>query len=562
MQLNKILLIIFCLGSIAVFSQQKIKQLDKTQVDILYNYYEQDGDNGAVTGGKGSEKLDNSAPQISVAVPVNKTVSFGLTLGLDHYTSASTSNIDKYGSAATTAASTSSVKKVKKTVAARGFKPEYFDATSAASDNDDDYYIDKYKEYVKKTKKTKTTKVIDDVTYNKNGSKSASSDTRKYFSINLSKQIPNSNTTISALYGYSKEFDVTSNYGKVTWQKESKDGNKFLSISAGVFVDKWLLIYPGEIRAGRHTGAKKITVTDDDDDDDNTGTGDKDDDDDGKGTGDKDDDDDGGKKKDDDDDDDDDGKKKDDDDDGDRKGRYAMGTMGFDVKADNDNDDNKKQKSNDYETDTRFTYNVGITYGRNINQRLNASITAEMIFQKGLLETPFHRVYFKDGISDEPYKLVKSEKLPRSRVKKAIGIRANYFVNNYMIMRFFYRFYNDDFGINGHTIELELPLKIGREFTLYPFYRFHTQTESKYFQPYAMHDLKATYYTSDYDLSAFNTNKYGLGIRFSPNKGLVNFKLTKKREFQFKSIGLRMSKYRRNTGLKASSITLHSVLTF
>ena len=440
MQLKKVTFTtIFLWSSFILFAQKNIKQLDKTQVNILYNYYEQDGNNGAVTGGLGTEKLDNSAPQITISIPVNKVSTFGASIGLDHYTSASTANIDKYGNESTTSASTSS-------------------------------------------------------TNIERGNSLASEDTRKYFSLNFNRNIPDKQTIVSVLYGHSEEFDVNSNYGKITWQKNSKDGNKFLSINAGIFIDKWLLIYPGEIRAGRNKGV--VNYSDDDDDDD---------------------------------------------------------------------DDYRNPKSltkTDYESDTRFTYNIGITFGGNINQRLNASLTAEIIIQRGLLSTPFHRVYFNDGISVEKNKLVKIEHLPKRRIKKALGIRANYYLNNFLITRFFYRFYNDDFGITGHTLELEIPLKLDSGLTFYPFYRFHTQTKADHFQPYGQHDLSAEYYTSDYDLSSFETNKTGIGLKFSPSDGVLSFNINKKKKFQFKSLEFRISNFSRTTGLNATSVTLNNVFTF
>ncbi|HBI39468.1 MAG TPA: hypothetical protein DDY16_00770 [Tenacibaculum sp.] len=440
MQLKKVTFTtIFLWSSFILFAQKNIKQLDKTQVNILYNYYEQDGNNGAVTGGLGTEKLDNSAPQITISIPVNKVSTFGASIGLDHYTSASTANIDKYGNESTTSASTSS-------------------------------------------------------TNIERGNSLASEDTRKYFSLNFNRNIPDKQTIVSVLYGHSEEFDVNSNYGKITWQKNSKDGNKFLSINAGIFIDKWLLIYPGEIRAGRNKGV--VNYSDDDDDDD---------------------------------------------------------------------DDYRNPKSltkTDYESDTRFTYNIGITFGGNINQRLNASLTAEIIIQRGLLSTPFHRVYFNDGISVEKNKLVKIEHLPKRRIKKGLGIIANYYLNNFLITRFFYRFYNDDFGITGHTLELEIPLKLDSGLTFYPFYRFHTQTKANHFQPYKQHDLSAEYYTSDYDLSSFETNKTGIGLKFSPSDGVLSFNINKKKKFQFKSLEFRISNFSRTTGLNATSVTLNNVFTF
>ncbi|PKH51219.1 hypothetical protein CXF68_11240 [Tenacibaculum sp. Bg11-29] len=492
MQLNtKIFIVLLFLLNIKIFSQKKIKQLEKVQVDILYNYYEQEGNNAAVTGGFGTEKLDNNAPQISVSIPVNKTATFGVTLGLDHYTSASTGNIDKYGAITSASTSTSTA------------------ATSEAN--------------------------------------LASEDTRKYLSLNFSRLLADNNSAVSILYGYSKEFDVTSNYGKITWQKDSKDGNKFLSINVGIFIDKWLLIYPGEIRDGRNTGAGGGNGYDDDDDDHD------------------DDDDDDDHDDDDDDDDDDDHDDDDDDDDHDDDDDDRPVNLNYSARDDDDDDEYENQKATTfkgYDKDTRFTYNIGATYGGTINRRLNASVTAEVIIQKGILNTPFHRVYFKDGIFQEKFKVVKSERLPKSRIKKALGFRANYFISDFMITRLFYRWYSDDFGVTGNTFEIETPIKLGDGFTLYPFYRFHTQTKSMYFQPYGGHNLDANYYTSDYDLAKFTTNKFGIGMKFSPVNGVLSFKINKKREFQFKSLEFRFSSFERSTGLKSTSITLSNTFTF
>ena len=67
-----------------------------------------------------------------------------------------------------------------------------------------------------------------------------------------------------------------------------------------------------------------------------------------------------------------------------RAGRNK-GVVNYSDDDDDDDDDYRNPKSltkTDYESDTRFTYNIGITFGGNINQRLNASLTAEIIIQR------------------------------------------------------------------------------------------------------------------------------------------------------------------------------------
>ena len=124
------------------------------------------------------------------------------------------------------------------------------------------------------------------------------------------------------------------------------------------------------------------------------------------------------------------------------------------------------------------------------------------------------------------------------------------------MIRSYYRYYRDDFGINAHTVSLEIPVKLGNALTISPFFRYHTQSESKYFAAYGEHLSDEEFYTSDYDLSALSSNKYGMEIKFSPLYGIGNMKVGKSKIFGFKSISLRPSYYTRTTGLKAFSISL------
>lgn len=68
--------------------------------DFLSSYYQQDGNNAAVTGGIGTEALQDVANMFIINVPVDSAWALSLTLGADFYTSASTDNIDNHRSSA------------------------------------------------------------------------------------------------------------------------------------------------------------------------------------------------------------------------------------------------------------------------------------------------------------------------------------------------------------------------------------------------------------------------------------------------------------------------------
>ncbi len=212
--------------------------------------------------------------------------------------------------------------------------------------------------------------------------------------------------------------------------------------------------------------------------------------------------------------------------------------------------DIQKNGDPDAGNNTRQSYNLNIVYSQVLSQRLQMAISTELVTQQGLLSTPFHRVYFRE--TGGALGQAQTEALPRARYKYPIGLRLTYYTTDLVQLRGFYRFYNDDFGITAHTFEIEAPVKVTPFFVLYPFYRYHTQTASKYFAPYLEHSITEKYYSSDYDLSAFSANKVGLGLRYSPVYGLARFKTPfKGRVAKFKSLDLRYAYYRQSTGLVA-----------
>lgn len=213
-----------------------------------------------------------------------------------------------------------------------------------------------------------------------------------------------------------------------------------------------------------------------------------------------------------------------------------------------------------YGADNRQSFTLSLVYAQVLGKRLQASLSAEPVVQRGLLSTPFQRVYFRDR-PDAAGQLgtlgtALAEVLPRLRYKYPASLRLTYYATDLVQLRGFYRFYADNFGIRASTFELEAPLKVTAFFTLYPFYRYHTQTAADYFAPYLAHSVADAYYTSDYDLSAFSATKVGLGLRYAPLYGLGRFKtpfghgITK-----FKSLDVRYGYYRQRTGLTANVVS-------
>ena len=204
------------------------------------------------------------------------------------------------------------------------------------------------------------------------------------------------------------------------------------------------------------------------------------------------------------------------------------------------------------QTHIRNTFSGSVVLSRVLTPRFQAALVYEYTYQKGILSTPFHRVVFNDGRNvDDFHKTVSIEKLPGFRYKHAFGLRTSAYPFNSLIVRNFFRYYFDSFGIESYTAEIELPVKFTRFFSLYPFYRYYQQTASDYFKPFNEHVLGEQYYTSDYDLSGFTSQKYGAGMRLSPPFGIFRSEKSSvsKRRSTFKSINFRGGMYQRSDGL-------------
>ncbi len=207
----------------------------------------------------------------------------------------------------------------------------------------------------------------------------------------------------------------------------------------------------------------------------------------------------------------------------------------------------------EFSNEGRNSYSVGLSFSQILSKNMKALVSLDVVRQDGLLSTPYQRVYFSDVADSfiEGFQLADDvERLPDNRLKIAAGGRLNYYINEKVSLRTYYRFYNDDWGINSHTASISIPIKLNDKFTFYPNYRYYTQTEADYFGPYETHVSTSEFYTSDYDLSQFNANQYGFGVGYTDI-----FTKTKLFKFGIKSIDLKFNYYERNTGLSAFIIS-------
>ncbi len=214
----------------------------------------------------------------------------------------------------------------------------------------------------------------------------------------------------------------------------------------------------------------------------------------------------------------------------------------------------------------RNTISASVSFSQVLTKRLQISLVADIIYQEGLLSTNYQRVYFKDKplVSVNNFNLAHDiERLPSKRTKHPYGARLNYYVNDYVILRTFYRHYTDDWGVSADTYDVQVPIKLSESFTIFPMYRYHSQQQAKYFAPYRAHLSTESLYTSDYDLSTFNSSQYGMGLTIAPPLGIFKFNTSNNDDkVRFKSFDLRYNYYSRSDGLDANIFSLSAKFTF
>jgi hypothetical protein len=443
----------------------KKRVLESAEVDFMASYYDQDGTHSAVSGGIGTEKLNDFATNIIVAMPLNDDDVLTVDLGLSAYSSASSSNINPFNSTSG-ASGGGGDDDIGETATGNG--PTPWQASSGASGKDE------------------LLSAVANYTHN--------SDDRNFI--------------WNADVSFSNEYDYTSVGfgGGVT--KLFNEKNTEVSVKANAYIDQWRPIYPTELHEYSLYG----------NDFQNQG--------------------------------------------------YFSGITILDQNG---------QPSKDY-LPSKFTavtavnrnsYSASFAFSQVVTKNFQFSVFFDVLQQEGLLSSPYHRIYFADKphyyigqpqyINDYAspsnvgvYELADDiERLPNTRFKVPIGARFNYYINERFVVRTYYRYYTDDWDLTANTFNIELPVKISDKFTVYPMYRYYSQTQAKYFALYQMHLSTDKYYTSDYDLSTFNASQYGFGVSYTDL-----FTTAKIFSFGLKNIDLRFNHYIRSDGLTANIGTI------
>lgn len=458
----------------------KKRVLENIEVDLLGSYYVQDGQNAAVTGGIGTEELDDWAGNIHIAVPLNDDDILTIDGTVSAYSSASSSNLNPFSGA----------------------------SNGGDHDDDDDDYDDDDD---------------DDENYGTQGgavtgspwvasSGASREDTWVSGNIGYSHASDDRNSVYKVNANFANEYDYTSFGTGFNLVKLYNKKNTELGVGANIYFDFWDPEYPTEIK----TYIKRNGNLNED-------------------------------------------------------FFYGVDILNQDGSVADKNGPDVWKPLNDklIDTKSRNTFSLSLSFSQILSKRAQFALFSDITLQNGWLANPMQRVYFADidnfyignkanipnytkTSNTDVFQLADDiERLPNSRIKIPIGTRLNFYVSEFLTLKTYYRYYFDTWGLKSNTLKIEAPIKIGYNFTVYPSVRFYDQSAAKYFAPYEEHLSTSEYYTSDYDLSAFNSIQYGFGLKYANI-----LKPHQVWRFVLKNLSLNYAYYERSTGLNAHIVSL------
>ena len=117
---------------------------------------------------------------------------------------------------------------------------------------------------------------------------------------------------------------------------------------------------------------------------------------------------------------------------------------------------------------------------------------------------------YRDGFLTDPYKKNDSRPGERNEWAASAGYRQ-YFIQPDGALQADYRYFDDDWGVASHTLNLAWHQNLGQSTQLIPFLRYYSQGEADFFANIANTDQR--HYSEDYRLSSFGAISGGLRVR-------------------------------------------------
>lgn len=161
------------------------------------------------------------------------------------------------------------------------------------------------------------------------------------------------------------------------------------------------------------------------------------------------------------------------------------------------------------ESSKRQNYRLGLS--QIITPKMTTHTMIEAITNQGYLESPYRDVLFLEDANTGKAGIENKEQMPDTRTSYAWAIGAIHYLFETASLGYRYRFFSDDWDIEGHTLEFEYRQRINH-WTFFSKLRHYSQSQ-------------ADFYSDIFPIQNFLTTENGDPIR-SRDKELSNFTTT------------------------------------
>jgi hypothetical protein len=179
-------------------------------------------------------------------------------------------------------------------------------------------------------------------------------------------------------------------------------------------------------------------------------------------------------------------------------------------------DDSVKNSVGDFVGKTTPTFSLGLT--RIIDAFTSITFNVSYSWPSGYLSDPYKKVPINIGpvINTEP------ENRPDKRNFFVLYSRLSRYLESLKIgMHFNYRYFLDDYDLEGNTLELETIKRVGDKWVYSASYRFYHQNQTSFYDPrvrlpgpyiISPDASNGPFYSADHRLSSFNSQTVGLKV--------------------------------------------------
>jgi hypothetical protein len=187
---------------------------------------------------------------------------------------------------------------------------------------------------------------------------------------------------------------------------------------------------------------------------------------------------------------------------------------------------------------TRDSTTAYIGVAQVLSARTVVQGSISIVSNQGYLSDPYKKVW-RDDLSNTV-----ADSRPNARLQTVLGARLRHFVPNLNgALHLDYRFFDDDWDISSHTVDLAWYQNLPHDWQLTPSLRYYSQSQAYFYGPFFYSGRSDGFASSDYRLSPY---------------GAVSFRLRLERNWGQFSTNLEWESYRAAASLALNDVQLEN----